>query len=145
MLTMKLTFALLPLACFCLSGSGQCKSKKVAPPKKAKPAPKIVVPSNNENWHTPLLFPVQAPKQAPKIVVPPYNTVPPAGLYEVHQSIYGDQKENYTELFPVPSDLKWIRLYKNRTYKTNLSEKGKLEGHYFYKRKSSEIIWKAFK
>lgn len=113
------------LTCFCLPITARCASKKPIKSKTTKASQKKA----KKNVSSGRLLP---------------NGAPPPGLYEVRVYFSGNSAENHDKEYDVYSDFKWLRLYKNGNYKTNLTRKGKVEGHYTFKSQTQEIIWKVF-
>lgn len=93
-----------------------------------------------------------AQQRATQLAIPQYPPTPSSiapsvypkhikhGLYEATLTFAnrGESGSYYVE----KTDFIWVRLYKNGTYRTSQSAKGKIEGRYFYDPKSGTITWK---
>lgn len=88
--------------------------------------------------------------KAPEIKVkqptskPPTKIVPPLGFYEVVVWNYETGSDNDLVSEIADSKFKWLRLYKNGTYKTNLSKDGKVEGTFSYDSVNTEVTFKKY-
>ncbi|HEY0073075.1 MAG TPA: hypothetical protein VGB77_03160 [Abditibacteriaceae bacterium] len=120
---MKIFLALIAL--FVFSISGQCAGK-AAPKKTIK----------------------MSETKATKAKKPVKGVGPLFGLYEVKvfnkEWVLHRENDYGTDLYQLEHDFKWLRLYKNGTYKTNLSKTGKPEGRFSYNRKKQEITFYEF-
>lgn len=68
---------------------------------------------------------------------------PPTGLYEIKaiSNSWGHGPNDVTVEREVPCSFKWLRLFSNGTFKTNLISGKTIVGTYSYQPKSNEIIW----
>ena len=86
----------------------------------------------------------QETKKAAKTIL---KDGPPIGLYEVkvfNPEWVQDGETEYFQWFQWGHGLKWLRLYKNGTYKTNLSKTGKPEGRISYNHTKREVTFYVF-